>query len=193
MTNVTGIILAFSAIGAGVIILLSDQWRWTVTGLVIQYLVVFLLISQIWPIGLAAIKLVSGCIAAILLFISRSSSELEDPIFSLRSAQIFRLLAAGLILLIVFAITPVLNTWIPSPVIYLFVGLVLIGMGLIQLGISERPLRGILGLLMLLSGFEVIYSPLEGSALLAAILAFITIILGLIGSYYHVPGKGIEN
>jgi hypothetical protein len=55
-------------------------------------------------------------------------------------------------------------------------------MGVLQFGISQRHLRVILGLLTLLSGFEVIYSSLEGSALLAAILAAITLALGLIGS-----------
>jgi hypothetical protein len=162
--------------------LLSDSWRWTIAGLAIQYLVVFLLVAQIWPIGLAAIKLVAGWLAGVLLSMVNSPKQLEEPFLSPRSARIFRLFSAGLILMIVFAVTPSVNTLLPLPYHYLLIGLMLIGMGVLQFGISQRHLRVILGLLTLLSGFEVIYSSLEGSALLAAILAAITLALGLIGS-----------
>jgi hypothetical protein len=175
-------ILILAAVAAALLMLLSDSWRWTIAGLAIQYLVVFLLVAQIWPIGLAAIKLVAGWLAGVLLSMANAPTQLEETFFSHRSARIFRLFSAGLVLMIVFAITPSANTWLPIPYHYLLIGLMLIGMGVLQFGISQHPLRVVLGLLTLLSGFEVIYSPLEGSALLAAILAAITLALGLIGS-----------
>jgi hypothetical protein len=175
-------ILILAAVAAALLMLLSDSWRWTIAGLAIQYLVVFLLVAQIWPIGLAAIKLVAGWLAGVLLSMVNSPKQLEETFFSPRSAKIFRLFSAGLILMIVFAVTPSVNTLLPLPYHYLLIGLMLIGMGVLQFGISQRHLRVILGLLTLLSGFEVIYSSLEGSALLAAILAAITLALGLIGS-----------
>jgi len=175
-------ILILAAVAAALLMLLSDSWRWTIAGLAIQYLVVFLLVAQIWPIGLAAIKLVAGWLAGVLLSMANAPTQLEETFFSPRSARIFRLFSAGLILMIIYAITPSVNTWLPIPYHYLLIGLMLIGMGVLQFGISQRPLRVILGLLTLLSGFEVIYSSLEGSALLAAILAAITLALGLIGS-----------
>jgi len=174
--------LILAAVAAALLMLLSDSWRWTIAGLAIQYLVVFLLVAQIWPIGLAAIKLVAGWLAGVLLSMANTPTQLEEPFFSTRSASIFRLFSAGLVLMIVYAITPSVNTWLPIPFDYLLIGLLMVGMGVLQLGISQRPLRVILGLLTLLSGFEVIYSSLEGSALLAAILAAITLALGLIGS-----------
>jgi hypothetical protein len=175
-------ILILAAVAAALLMLLSDNWRWTIAGLAIQYLVVFLLVAQIWPIGLAAIKLVAGWLAGVLLSMVNSPALLEETYFSSRSARIFRLFSAGLILMIVFAVTPSVNILLPIPYHYLLIGLMLIGMGVLQFGISQRHLRVILGLLTLLSGFEVIYSSLEGSALLAAILAAITLALGLIGS-----------
>jgi hypothetical protein len=175
-------VLFLAAVAAALLMLLSDSWRWTIAGLAIQYLVVFLLVAQIWPIGLAAIKLVAGWLAGVLLSMANSPTQLEETFFSPRSARIFRLFSAGLVLMIVYAITPSVNSWLPIPYHYLLIGLMLIGMGILQFGISQRPLRVILGLLTLLSGFEVIYSSLEGSALLAAILAAITLALGLIGS-----------
>ncbi len=175
-------LLILAAVAAALLMLLSDSWRWTIAGLAIQYLVVFLLVAQIWPIGLAAIKLVAGWLAGVLLSMVNSPKQLEETFFSPRSARIFRLFSASLILMIVFAVTPSVNTLLPIPYHYLLIGLMLIGMGVLQFGISQRHLRVILGLLTLLSGFEVIYSSLEGSALLAAILAAITLALGLIGS-----------
>lgn len=175
-------VLILAAVAAALLMLLSDSWRWTIAGLAIQYLVVFLLVAQIWPVGLAAIKLVAGWLAGVLLSMANAPTQLEETFFSPRSARIFRLFSAVLVLMIVYAITPSLNTWLPIPYHYLLVGLMLIGMGVLQFGISQRPLRVILGLLTLLSGFEVIYASLEGSALLAAILAAITLTLGLIGS-----------
>jgi len=185
MSTIAGVILTMAVIAAGLIMVLGNQWRWAIAGLAIQYLVVFLLISQIWPIGLAAIKLVTGWITCVLLWMSGSPNEYIDNQHSSLSAQIFRGLSSVLILVIVFSATPIVNIWIPTTYYYLLIGLILMGLGLIQFGISDRSPQVIIGLLMLLSGFEVIYSTLEGSALLAAILALIHMALGLIGSYYH--------
>jgi len=186
-------ILILAAVAAALLMLLSDSWRWTIAGLAIQYLVVFLLVAQIWPIGLAAIKLIAGWLAGVLLSMANASTQLEETFFSPRSARIFRLFSAGIVLMIIFAITPSVNTWLPIPYHVLLIGLMLIGMGVLQFGISQRPLRVILGLLTLLSGFEVVYSSLEGSALLAAILAAITLALGLIGSTILLNERPQEN
>ena len=59
----------------------------------------------------------------------------------------------------------------------------LIGMGLLHLGISAQPLRIILGLLTVLSGFEIIYAALESSLLVAALLAVVELGLSLTGAY----------
>ena len=75
MSTIAGVILTMAVIAAGLIMVLGNQWRWAIAGLAIQYLVVFLLISQIWPIGLAAIKLVTGWITCVLLWMSGSPSE----------------------------------------------------------------------------------------------------------------------
>ncbi len=70
----------------------------------------------------------------------------------------------------------------PIPYDHLLTGLLMIGMGILQIGFSQMHFRIMLGLLSLFIGFEILYAPLEGSALLAAILAGITLALGLIGS-----------
>ena len=185
MTNLVTVLLTVAAIAAGLMMLLSNNWRWTLSGLAIQYLVAFLMVAQIWPIGLAAIKLVAGWMAGVLLSLSNISTALEKNGKETRSVVVFRGLAALLLLIIMFSVAPTVNIWIPISYSYLLIGLIMISMGLLHFGISQQPLRVILGLLTLLIGFEVIYSALEGSALLAAILAAITIALGLLGSYFY--------
>ena len=185
MSSLVTVLLTLAAIAGGLMMLLSNNWRWTLSGLAIQYLVAFLLVAQIWPIGLAAIKLVAGWMAGILLALADITSALEESGKETQSALVFRGLAASLLILIIFSIAPTINLWIPISYPFLLIGLIMIGMGLLHFGIYQQPLRVILGLLTLLIGFEVIYSALEGSALLAAILAAITIALGLLGSYLY--------
>jgi len=185
MSNLVTILLSIAAIAAGLMMLLSSNWRWTLSGLAIEYLVAFLLVAQIWPIGLAAIKLVAGWMAGALLALADISTALQESGEDLRSVIIFRTLAALLLLIIIFSVAPTMNVWIPTPYPFFLIGMIMISMGLLQFGIFQQPLRVILGLLTFLIGFEVIYSALEGSALLAAILAAITIALGMLGSYYY--------
>jgi hypothetical protein len=72
--------------------------------------------------------------------------------------------------------------------------LLLIGMGLLHLGITAHILRMTIGLMTILSGFEIIYSAVEGSILVAALLAVITLGLALVGSYLLIASnsKGTE-
>ncbi len=61
--------------------------------------------------------------------------------------------------------------------------LLLIGMGLLHLGITSHILRVIIGLMTVLAGFEILYSAVEGSILVAALLAAINLGLALVGAF----------
>jgi hypothetical protein len=182
MTSLLTIILLLASGAAALLILLSTDWRWTIAGLAIQYLVAFLLVSRVWPLGLSAIKLVSGWLTCVLLSMSASPALFEEDFDSVSSARFFRLFSTFFILMIVLAVAPGINAWLPIPYDHLLTGLLIIGMGILQIGFSQMHFRIMLGLLSLFIGFEILYAPLEGSALLAAILAGITLALGLIGS-----------
>jgi uncharacterized membrane protein len=71
--------------------------------------------------------------------------------------------------------------------------LLLIGMGLLHLGITSYVLRVVIGLMTVLSGFEILYSAVEGSILVAALLAVINLGLALVGAYLliaeNAPGE----
>jgi hypothetical protein len=68
-------------------------------------------------------------------------------------------------------------------------GLILIGIGLLHLGLTAQPLRVVLGLLTVLSGFEILYAAVESATLVAGLLAGVNLGLALVGAYLLVsPG-----
>jgi hypothetical protein len=56
-------------------------------------------------------------------------------------------------------------------------------MGLIHLGMTSQHSRVIVALLTILAGFELLYAAVEGSILVAAMLATVDIGLALVGAY----------
>lgn len=167
-------------------LLIARDWRWCIILLAIQYLGMFILTLQHWPLGMASVKLVAGWMSAAILGMTRSGfpSQMIDEQDIWPRGRLFRLFAAGIILLIVSAVTPTVDT-IMADVGYAITGgsLLLIGMGLLHLGITSYILRVVIGLMTVLSGFEIIYSAVEGSILLAALLATINLGLALVGAY----------
>jgi hypothetical protein len=164
-------------------LLLSQNWRWSITALAFQYLAIFLMVAFMWPIGLASVKLVAGWMAGALLGSSQPLPEQVEDSFSSGSAFIFRFLAAGLVWILVFAAAPALVNVLPISLSVAHGALLLIGMGLVHLGMTTRPLRVLLGLLTTLSGFEILYAAVEDSILVAGLLAAVTLGLAFIGAY----------
>ncbi len=164
-------------------LLVNRNWRLSIFALAVQYIGVFILVLQVWPFGLAAVKLVAGWMACAILTASHGGSGLIEPVFPGRIGNVFRLILAAVVIIITISITSQINLIIPVGTPFLGAGLLLIGMGVVQLGIANRPLRIILGLLSSLSGFEIIYSNLEYSLLVAGLLALVTLGLALAASY----------
>src|SRR5574338_1371978 len=82
-------------------LLLVHDWRWSIILLAVQYLGVFVLTLQHWPLGMASVKLVAGWMSAAILGMTRSSfpsQEMEEGFWP--RGRLFRLFAAGIVLLI---------------------------------------------------------------------------------------------
>lgn len=173
--------------------LVNRDWRWAIAALGAQYLLAFLLITPSWPLELAAVKLVSGWIAASILGLTRLNMEDEasEPVAtSVPTGRGFQVLAAGLILLIVAGAAPRLTAWTSGIGInQAWGGLLLVGIGLLQLGLRHGPFRIALGLLTLFSGFEILYAAVEASTLVAGLLAIVNLGIALAGTYLlQAPG-----
>lgn len=171
---------------AGAVLLVSWDWRISVGSLAVQYCCVFVLVSISWPIESAAVKLVAGLMASAVLGLALFN--LPDNLIQerrlVRSEIIFRMIAA--ILAGLFAITggSKLVEWFAEISIDQAYGaLILITLGLIQLGLTMRPLRVVIGLLTVLSGFGIIHAAVENSILITGLLAVITLGLSIVGAY----------
>jgi hypothetical protein len=170
----------------GVGLLLARDWRWSIILLAIQYFGMFILTLQHWPLGMASVKVVAGWMSAAILGMTRSglpSQEFDETGIWPRG-RLFRLFAAGVIVLIVVAATAQVDTIMADAGFAVTGGaLLLIGLGLLHLGITSHILRVVIGLMTVLSGFEILYAAVEGSVLVAALLATINLGLALVGSY----------
>jgi hypothetical protein len=173
--------LAVTSVG----LLLSRDWRWSLGLLAIQYFAAFWILSEHWPLTMSAARLVTGWMAAAVLGMTRlnmkddSAGETSWP-----EGRLFRIFAAGLFLVTVSAAANGLTTWLPDAGLPAIWGaLVLIGLGLLHLGMTLNPLKVILGLLTTLLGFEILYSTVENSILVAGLLAVVTLGLAMTGSY----------
>ena len=87
--------------------------------------------------------------------------------------------------IIISAVAQSINEWLPIPYTNLYIGLSLMSSGLIMVGVMKRFFDTIIGLLTILIGFDIIYSSLEGSALVTGILALITILICLLSGYFN--------
>ena len=168
-------------------LLISRDWRWSLGILAIQYLGVFWQVLLSWPVGMAAVKLITGWMVCAVLGIAEASLSRSNIVLAETSwpkGLAFRILIAGLVVLVAFASVSPLAEWLG------IIGdqrawgsIFLIGMGILHLGTSNQPLRVIIGLLTVLAGFEIIYSAVEPSILVAALLAIVNCGMALVGAH----------
>jgi hypothetical protein len=194
------------------LMLVTLDWRLSIMALAMQYVGAFLLVMLSWPLEMAVAKLVAGWMAGAVLGMAIAGmphTKLEEdvnlPIPSLQktdvgasnpslevaesgphlpAGRLFRLLAAALVVLIVLSAAPQLVNWVGEINLeQAWGGLILIGMGLLQLGFTSRTFKTVIGLLTVLSGFEILYAAVESSALVAGLLSGVNLMLALTGSY----------
>ena len=165
-------------------LLLSADWRWGILALAGQYMGVFLLVWLSWPLEMAVVKLVAGWMAGAILGTTLVNLSDEDRASPPQINRVFRFLLGCLVLLIVFSVSPAIVEWVPDASIVQVWGFVLlVGMGILNLGLTTRPLRIILALLTILAGFEIIYATVESSTLVAGMLAGVNLGLAMVGAY----------
>jgi hypothetical protein len=184
-------------------LLITNDWRISLGLLALQYVVVFILTSMQWSISMSLTKLIAGWMAAAVLGIAViGAPELQtqiireaDMMSSLPGAgrlkvvpflrnRMFSLFAAILISGAVFAGAATMKSMLPGIALEQAVGgLLLVGIGLLKLGFTIRPFPTTLGLLTALAGFEILYSTIQASILVAGLLAGMNLIVALAGSY----------
>ncbi len=166
-------------------LLLQRNWRWGIGLLAAQYLVIFWLVQTHWPVSMAAVKLVTGWMVCAILGIAQLNKDpAQETETSWPQGRLFRLFTAGIIIATTFILSLRASSWLGLSLPIAWGSLLLIGMGILQLGISAQPFRVILGLLTVMAGFEILYAAVESSALVAALLSTVNLGLALTGAYF---------
>jgi len=174
-------------------IMLVRDWRQLIILLSVQYIGVFVLSLQHLPLGMATVKIIAGWMSAAILGMTRSSLEDEEDADALPQGRFFRLIAAGVVGLIAAVGAPLVDPMMADAGITVSAGsLLLIGMGLLHLGVTDEAMRVTIGLMTILSGFEILYAAVENSILVAALLAVINLGLALVGSYLMIASNASE-
>jgi len=194
----TLILLSFSSIW----LIITTDWRVRLGLLALLYFGEFIFLSLSWPVSMAVSKLVAGWMAAAVLGMALISNPTSPTgigarfkfignsklgffqYFRIQPATIFYLIAAILVGLVTFSVSAVFTTWIPdSQEVVIWAGLLVLGLGILQLGFRADVFSTILGILTMVAGFEIIYASIEHSTLVAGLLAVITLGLALVGAY----------
>jgi len=172
--------------------MLVRGWRQSIILLAIQYLGIFILALQHWPASMAAVKIIAGWMSVTILGMTRSNLPEEKTNNSnlLPQGRFFRLIAAGIVGLITAAGTPQVDAMMADAGMAVTAGsLLLIGMGVLHLGVTDQILHVTIGLMTVISGFEILYTAVESSILVAALLAVVNLGLALAGSYLMIASN----
>jgi hypothetical protein len=184
MISILNWIALLVAAATSIGLLLQRNWRWGIGLLATQYLIIFWLVQTHWPVSMAVVKLVTGWMACAVLGLALINNDQSQEIEgSWPQGWPFRLLTAGIIMAATFTLSLRTSVWLGLSLPIACGSLLLIGLGLLQLGLSGQPFRVILGLLTIMAGFEIIYAAVESSVLVAALLSAVNLGLSLTGAY----------
>ena len=183
-----GMLLATSTI-----ILINRDWRLSLGALAVQYVAAFWLITRHLPFVMGSAKLITGWMVVAALGMTRlglPATEDGKEESNLPRGEWFRVILICIIALFTLGATPRVESAIPGLGWQVIAGsLILIGAGIVHLGLTSEPLNVILGLLTMLTGFEILYAAIESSILVAGLLAVISLGLGIVGSYLLIAGS----
>lgn len=165
------------------LLVLNINWRTGIIALGIQYLAAFYLFTLIFPLSFAAIKLVVGWMSVSILG-SITPPEEQIQITSInRAGWLFRLMASAMAIVLAFSMGPNVILFVPTGLVIVWGGLILVIMGVLHLGMTTQPANVIQGLLTVICGFDILYTSVESSTLVVGLLAVTTLGLALSGSY----------
>jgi hypothetical protein len=174
------------AVTAGLLIAL-DSRRLGVGLLAVQYLCVAWLAGLALPLPIAAAKLVAGLMTCGVLALSVAALHWEvprQPTGAVPRGHAFRWIAVLIVATVALGLGR--ENWMGLPGVASAAAVgssFLMALGLLQIGITEDPLRVGIGLLTLLSGFEIAYSAVEPSLAVIALLAAVHLGIALVVSY----------
>ncbi len=196
-------LLILLAVSAGIVAVVRN-WRLALPMMVLQYVAVGVLLARVIEPSVAVIKPLAGAIVCFALSIAAQRGDivraergesiarerLAQPDWHRLPAQLLlRAIVAILVLTAAFGAT--IRFPLPGTARELGLGAyVLIGFGLLIVATAYEALNVGLGLLMLLSGFELAYTPLEPSIGVSVLLGLTTLLVGAAIAYLTLADAG---
>lgn len=199
---------AFAVLLTAVVILVVQDWRFSLLALALQYLFAGFLYVDLLDPRLAIVKVLVGLFVCLILYLTarqvnwgrlpvdvteaeviRLSQERRLRLGSdvLPTTTPFRLFLTLMMVLVVVTLAqrpdyqlPV----VPESLGHLHLAIyALAGLGLLGLALTAEPLQAGMTVLMFLSGFELFYSALEQSVAMLAALAAVNLVVALAVAY----------
>ncbi len=194
-------------VAASALVLFGD-WRLRLGALAVQYAAAAILVTQAVVLEVAFAKFVVGCLVVAILVITAAQFNFGRPAAGQPQAEPdaapqrrlelptgfpFRLMATLMFIIAAVYLASQPNMVLPglevAPAINV-ASYLLMALGLLNLGLSEEPLRAGTGLLTLMTGFELYYATIEPSLAVIALLAAAEFAVALAVSYLTVLEHG---
>jgi hypothetical protein len=170
------------------VLVLTNGWRLSIVTLGVQYLLAATVLAQTADGQVVVAKALVGLLIVGSLTVTgrtvnfgrRSAAEAEalpPRLAALRALEFptnfpFRLIAVLLVAVAVWYMVTEGNYTFPGvPVSISLAGYLLMALGLLNLGLTEEPMNAGMGLLTLMTGFDVIYASVEPSRAVVALVA----------------------
>jgi hypothetical protein len=191
-------------LAAGALVLFND-WRIRLVALAVQYTSAAILISQAVLLEVAFARFVVGCLVVAILAITAAQFNFgrparaapapeANPDASPRRLEVptgfpFRLMATLMFVIAALYLASQPNMVLPGLQVAPAVNVasyLLMALGLLNLGLSEEPMRAGTSLLTLMTGFQIFYAVVEPSLAVIALLAAAEFGVALAVSYLTV-------
>jgi hypothetical protein len=158
--------------------------------LAIQYVFVTWIIVNAVPLQLAATKLIAGLLTCGILALSALRANQRSQYSGDTGLKVVAVVLVALA-------TPTLSqiNWLGIPDLSRSAAIgstALMILGFMHLGLSQAPLRAVTAMVTALSGFEIVYSLVEPSLVVFALLASVHIGLGMVASVLMLRIKRLQ-
>lgn len=185
--------LLFGLIASAALLLVVRNWRITLPALIVQYVLTGILLARVIPPGVAIIKPFAGIIVCLALSLAaqradharaaRGESIAAERVVRVRwstlpSQFLVRVVTAVLVLTAAFGAT--VRFPLPGDAAALsLAAYTLIAGAILLIASTPDALNVGMGVLMLLSGIEIGYMPLEPSITVSILLGLMTLVVGV--------------
>lgn len=182
MDNWINLIPVLIIAAACIYIFITNDWRRILIAYAILYVSAFAIIAQYWSFTFSLVKLITGLMSLVVMGIS-INRYYAIPEKKMKSELIFRLIALSLIFILVAFMVYRISNYLSISLEIVLAAMLLIGFGVFQMGITHESYKLFLAILVLFFGFELIFSANETSLLVNGLLAVVTMLVALMGSF----------